>query len=70
MTAWACRVVLLINVLVVSTSVIWRYALHSPIEWAEEMARAMMIALVFFGVATSTGRGGTYRRRSVLAFYS
>lgn len=58
MTAWAGGVVLLINVLVVSASVIWRYALHSPIEWAEEVARAMMIALVFFGVATSTGRGG------------
>ncbi|KNC91680.1 TRAP transporter large permease subunit [Trabulsiella odontotermitis] len=58
LTAWAGGLVLLINVLVVFASVIWRYALHSPIEWAEEMARAMMIALVFFGVATSTGRGG------------
>lgn len=58
MTAWAGGLVLLINVLVVFASVIWRYALHSPIEWAEESARAMMIALVFFGVATSTGRGG------------
>ena len=58
LTAWAGGLVLLVNVLVVSASVIWRYALHSPIEWAEEAARAMMIALVFFGVATSTGRGG------------
>ena len=58
LTAWAGGLVLLINVLVVFSSVIWRYALHSPIEWAEEAARAMMIALVFFGVATSTGRGG------------
>ena len=58
LTAWAGGLVLLINVLVVFASVIWRYALHSPIEWAEEAARAMMIALVFFGVATSTGRGG------------
>ncbi|WP_054181158.1 TRAP transporter large permease subunit [Trabulsiella odontotermitis] len=58
LTSWAGGLVLLINVLVVFASVIWRYALHSPIEWAEEMARAMMIALVFFGVATSTGRGG------------
>lgn len=58
LTSYAGALVLLINVLVVFTSVIWRYALHSPIHWAEEVARAMMIALVFFGVATSTGRGG------------
>lgn len=58
LTSWAGALVLLVNVLVVFASVIWRYALHSPIEWAEEVARAMMIALVFFGVATSTGRGG------------
>ncbi|MCT4702149.1 TRAP transporter large permease subunit [Enterobacteriaceae bacterium H20N1] len=58
LTAWAGGLVLLVNVLVVSASVIWRYVLHSPLEWAEEAARAMMIALVFFGVATSTGRGG------------
>lgn len=49
---------LFINVLVVFASVIWRYALHSPIHWAEEVARALMIALVFFGVATSTAKGG------------
>ena len=49
---------LFINVLVVFSSVIFRYAFHSPLEWAEEVARALMIALVFFGVATSSGRGG------------
>ena len=58
LTSWAGALVLFINVLVVFASVIWRYALHSPIHWAEEVARALMIALVFFGVATSTGRGG------------
>lgn len=49
---------LFINVLVVFSSVIFRYVFHSPLEWAEEVARALMIALVFFGVATSSGRGG------------
>ena len=53
LTSWAGALVLFINVLVVFASVIWRYALHSPIHWAEEVARALMIALVFFGVATS-----------------
>ena len=56
-TAWGGALALLINVVVVFASVIWRYALHSPIEWAEEVARALMVTLVFFGVATSTGRG-------------
>lgn len=47
LTSWAGALVLFINVLVVFASVIWRYALHSPIHWAEEVARALMIALVF-----------------------
>ena len=56
-TAWGGALALLVNVVVVFASVVWRYALHSPIEWAEEVARALMVTLVFFGVATSTGRG-------------
>ena len=48
---------LFVNVIVVFLSVIARYAFHSPIEWAEEVARALMITLVFFGVATAAGRG-------------
>lgn len=51
-------IVLFANVMVVFTSVVFRYAFHSPLHWAEEVARALMVALVFFGVATSTGQGG------------
>ncbi len=51
-------IALFANVMVVFCSVIFRYGLHSPLQWAEEVARALMIALVFFGVATSTGQGG------------
>ena len=49
-------VVLAIDVLVVFCSVIWRYFLHQPFDWAEEIARALMGALVFLGAATALGR--------------
>ena len=45
------------NVLVVFLSVIYRYFLHDPLDWAEEVARALMVVLVFFGAATVLGRG-------------
>jgi tripartite ATP-independent transporter DctM subunit len=48
--------VLGIDVLVVFCSVIWRYFLHEPFDWAEEIARALMGALVFLGAATALGR--------------
>ena len=49
-------VVLAVDVLVVFCSVIWRYFLHQPFDWAEEVARALMSALVFLGAATALGR--------------
>jgi tripartite ATP-independent transporter DctM subunit len=48
---------LAVDVLVVFVSVIFRYALHEPLEWAEEIARAIMVLLVFFGAGTVLGRG-------------
>lgn len=48
--------VLLINVLVVFSSVVWRYWLHSPLEWAEEIAGVLMGVLIFLGAATVLGR--------------
>src|SRR5450631_648948 len=49
--------VLAVDVAVVFASVIFRYFLHSPIFWAEEIARALMVMQVFFGAATVLGRG-------------
>jgi tripartite ATP-independent transporter DctM subunit len=61
--AWLMRVteyiagaVLAIDVLVVFVSVIFRYFLHSPFDWAEEVARALMVIQVFFGAATVLAR--------------
>ncbi len=48
--------VLAIDVLVVFASVIFRYFLLQPLNWAEEVARALMVLLVFFGAATALGR--------------
>lgn len=56
-TATIGALALLADVIVVFASVIWRYVLHHPLEWAEEVARALMVTLVFSGVATSTARG-------------
>lgn len=55
-TEWAAAVVLAVDVLVVFASVICRYGLHDPVDWAEEVARALMIVLVFFGAATVLSR--------------
>jgi tripartite ATP-independent transporter DctM subunit len=48
--------VLAVDVVVVFLSVIWRYVLHDPVDWAEEVARALMLVLVFFGAATVLAR--------------
>src|ERR1700674_3026152 len=48
--------VLAVDVVVVFTSVIWRYFLHDPLLWAEEIARALMVTQVFVGAAAVLGR--------------
>ena len=49
-------IVLAADVLVVLCSVIWRYFLHDPVDWAEEIARALMGMQVFLGAATTLAR--------------
>ena len=48
--------VLALDVMVVFVAVIYRYFLHDPVDWAEEIARALMVMQVFFGAATVLGR--------------
>ncbi|MBC7379517.1 MAG: TRAP transporter small permease subunit, partial [Burkholderiaceae bacterium] len=48
--------VLALDVAVVFTSVVFRYFLHDPVDWAEEIARALMLVLVFLGAATVLAR--------------
>ena len=48
---------LFLDLLVVSASVLSRYALNSPIEWSDDVARALMVASSFFGAAGAIARG-------------
>lgn len=57
-TAWVGAFALFVDVLLVFASIFWRYTLNEPIEWAEEVARALMVTIIFAGAATSMGRGG------------
>ncbi|EPJ79996.1 TRAP transporter DctM family protein [Pseudomonas sp. CFII64] len=52
-----CAVVLAVDVAVVFASVILRYFVHQPVDWAEEVARGLMVMLVFLGGATVLARG-------------
>lgn len=52
----AAGLALAVDVAVVFASVIYRYFLHDPVDWAEEVARALMVMLVFLGAATALGR--------------
>jgi TRAP-type C4-dicarboxylate transport system permease small subunit len=45
----SAALVLAIDVAVVFCSVVWRYFLHEPLDWAEEVARALLMLLVFLG---------------------
>jgi len=53
---WLAGAVLAVDVLMVFLSVVYRYLLHDPVDWAEEIARALMIVMVFFGAATVLAR--------------
>ena len=55
--------VLAVDVAVVFVSVIYRYFLHDPVDWAEEIARALMVMLVFFGAATVLARAARRHRQ-------
>ena len=48
---------LLADLAVVSVSVLFRYVLDAPIEWSDDAARALMVALSFFGAAGALARG-------------
>jgi tripartite ATP-independent transporter DctM subunit len=54
---YAMGVILAVDVVVVFGSVVFRYFLRSPINWAEEVASALMGMLVFLGAGTVLARG-------------
>ncbi|QEL25394.1 TRAP transporter large permease subunit [Bosea sp. F3-2] len=49
-------VILAVDVAVVFISVIFRYFLHAPFDWAEEVASGLMTTMVFLGAASALAR--------------
>jgi tripartite ATP-independent transporter DctM subunit len=52
----AAAFLLAADLVVVSLSVFYRYALAAPIEWADDVARGLMVAMSFFGAAGALAR--------------
>lgn len=50
-------VLLALDLVVVMLSVLNRYLLNSPLEWSDDVARGLMVALSFFGAAGALARG-------------
>jgi tripartite ATP-independent transporter DctM subunit len=48
---------LLADLVVVCWSVLDRYVLNSPLEWSDDVARGLMVALSFFGATGALARG-------------
>ena len=49
-------ILLAADLIVVSLSVFYRYVLAAPIEWADDVARGLMVAMSFFGAASALAR--------------
>lgn len=47
---------LVANLGVVLASVVYRYVLHSPFEWADDVARALLVAQAFVGASAALAR--------------
>ncbi|MEO9190418.1 MAG: TRAP transporter large permease subunit, partial [Acetobacteraceae bacterium] len=50
---------LAVDLVVVAASVAFRYFLDAPLDWADDVARELMVALSFFGAAGALARGET-----------
>src|SRR5207253_6903185 len=44
------------DLVVVLLSVFYRFVLNAPLEWADDVARGLMVALSFFGAAGALAR--------------
>src|SRR5690349_23217124 len=53
----ASAVFLAIDLVVVVVSVIFRYFLHNPLQWSDEVAQMLLIANTFLGGAAALARG-------------
>src|SRR3954464_1051000 len=50
-------VLLAADLLVVCVSVLLRFLFNAPVEWADDVARGLMVGSSFFGAASAVARG-------------
>ncbi|MBV8522046.1 MAG: TRAP transporter small permease [Acetobacteraceae bacterium] len=50
-------ILLVADLVVVLLAVLCRYVLNAPLEWSDDVARGLMVALSFFGAAGALARG-------------
>src|SRR5215475_8608015 len=50
-------VLLVADLLVVCVSVLLRFLFNAPVEWADDVARGLMVGSSFFGAASALARG-------------
>jgi tripartite ATP-independent transporter DctM subunit len=62
----AAALLLAADLLVVSYSVLCRYVLNAPLEWADDVARGLMVAMSFFGAAAALA----HRENVGIAFFA
>lgn len=55
----AAGFLLAVDVVIVTFSVVHRYFSDDPIEWSDDVARMLLVALTFFGAAAALARGET-----------
>src|SRR3954449_1207185 len=52
----AAAVLLVVDLLVVCVSVLLRFLFNAPVEWADDVARGLMVGSSFFGAASALAR--------------
>src|SRR5712672_2317609 len=53
----AAAILLAADLLVVCGSVLLRFLFNAPVEWADDVARGLMVGSSFFGAASALARG-------------
>ena len=54
---WAAMILLAADLLVVIGSVLVRHLFDTPLEWSDDIARALLLAVTFLGAAAALARG-------------
>lgn len=58
---WLVSACVAVQVIIVFCGVIWRYFLHSPITWVDEVAALLLVVIAFLGCYIALTRNGLAR---------